>query len=146
MATIEARGKLAKGYGRRGGFRGRDVRDLMGRVRAGFRFSELADFQKESALPWESVARVVQIPERTLARRRGEGRLLPEESDRVLRLFRLFEMATELFEGDKEAARKWMGSAQPALSGETPWDYASTEVGAREVENVIVRLEHGVVG
>jgi uncharacterized protein (DUF2384 family) len=31
-----------------------------------------------------------------------------------------------------------------ALGGRSPLDFAQTEPGAREVENVIGRLEHGV--
>ena len=31
-----------------------------------------------------------------------------------------------------------------ALGGATPLDFAKTEPGAREVENVLGRLEHGV--
>ena len=54
------------------------------------------------------------------------------------------DMAVALFEGDIAAARKWLQMPQRGLGGETPLDFASTEVGAREVENLIGRLEHGV--
>jgi putative toxin-antitoxin system antitoxin component (TIGR02293 family) len=49
-----------------------------------------------------------------------------------------------LFEGDANAARQWLTAPQPALGGSTPGDYAATELGAREVENLIGRLEHGI--
>jgi len=42
------------------------------------------------------------------------------------------------------AARQWMRSSQQSFDGATPWDMARTEVGAREVESLIGRLEHGV--
>jgi uncharacterized protein (DUF2384 family) len=35
-------------------------------------------------------------------------------------------------------------SPQRALGGAVPVDIAKTEVGAREIENIIGRLEHGV--
>jgi putative toxin-antitoxin system antitoxin component (TIGR02293 family) len=113
-------------------------------VRAGFPFKSLANFQKATDLPWTDISRFVAIPQRTLTRRQSEGRLQPEESDRVWRAITVFDQAVELFEGDDAAARKWLQTPQAALGGETPLDFASTEVGAREVERLIGRLEHGV--
>jgi putative toxin-antitoxin system antitoxin component (TIGR02293 family) len=95
-------------------------------------------------LPWEKIARFVAIPQRTLSRRQSEGKLQPDESDRVWRASAIFDMAVDLFEGDVAAARQWLQAPQSALGGEMPLDFASTEVGAREVENLIGRLEHGV--
>jgi len=54
-------------------------------------------------------------------------------------------MAVDLFEGDTVAAMKWLQSPQAGLGGEIPLEFASTEVGMREVENLIGRLEYGVV-
>ena len=68
----------------------------------------------------------------------------PDESDRLLRASRVFGRALELFEGDPEAARRWLGLPQPALGGATPLAFARTEAGAREVEDLVGRLEHGV--
>jgi uncharacterized protein (DUF2384 family) len=38
----------------------------------------------------------------------------------------------------------WLRSPNRALGGESPLALSKTEVGAREVENLIGRLEHGV--
>jgi putative toxin-antitoxin system antitoxin component (TIGR02293 family) len=56
----------------------------------------------------------------------------------------MFERAVELFEGDVAGAVRWLASAKRALGGQAPLTYSRTEVGAREVENLIGRLEHGV--
>ena len=113
-------------------------------VRAGFPFRVLARFQKATDLPWTEISRFVAIPQRTLTRRQSQGRLQADESDRVLRASCIFDMAVNLFEGDTAEARRWLQSPQRGLGGETPLDFASTEVGAREVEHLIGRLEHGV--
>lgn len=118
--------------------------EMVHRVRDGFPYKVLANFQKSTKLPWAAISRFVAIPQRTLTRRQSQGTLQSDESDRVLRASRIFEMAVALFEGDTEAAGKWLQSSQRDLGGETPLDFASTEVGAREVENLIGRLEHGV--
>ena len=67
-----------------------------------------------------------------------------DESDRLLRVSRLLEHAIALFEGDAEAARDWLASPAKALAGHAPLDFARSEAGAREVESLIGRLEHGV--
>ncbi|HTV46892.1 MAG TPA: antitoxin Xre/MbcA/ParS toxin-binding domain-containing protein [Phycisphaerae bacterium] len=113
-------------------------------VRAGFAYSRLTRFQKTTKLPWEMVAHFVAIPQRTLTRRRSEGKLQPDESDRVWRASTIFDMAVDLFEGDIAAARRWLQTPQAGLGGSVPLEFASTEVGAREVENLIGRLEYGV--
>ena len=78
-------------------------------------------------------------------RHRHSGQPLdPGRSDRLLRFARLFRLAVELHDGDEEAARDWLRKPARALDGETPLDRADTEAGAREVENLIGRLEHGV--
>lgn len=93
------------------------------------------------------LAELAQIPPRTLARRKEEGRLDPDESDRLLRASRVFGRALALFEGDVDAARTWLSAEQPALGGMAPLELATTDVGAREVENLIGRLErHPDVG
>jgi putative toxin-antitoxin system antitoxin component (TIGR02293 family) len=113
-------------------------------VKAGFPYSTLVRFQKATSLSWEKIADFVQIPSRTIARRQSQGRLRPDESDRVLRASSVFEKTVDLFEGNVEAATHWLQAPQRAFGGETPLDLASTEIGARQVEDLIGRLEHGV--
>jgi putative toxin-antitoxin system antitoxin component (TIGR02293 family) len=113
-------------------------------VRASFPFKVLAKFQKTTDLPWTEISRFLAIPQRTLTRRQSQGRLQADESDRVLRASIIFDMAVDLFDGNTAEARKWLQSPQTGLGNEAPLDFASTEVGAREVENLIGRLEHGI--
>ena len=93
----------------------------------------------------KDVADLVAIPARTLQRRKVQGRLDPDESDRLLRVARVFAMALELFEGDARAAHDWFQTPARALGGEEPIRLAATDLGAREVEALIERLEHGVL-
>lgn len=118
--------------------------DLIKQVRGGLRYSAFVRFQRNTNLPAKTVARLTQIPARTLARRRQLGKLGPEESERLLRASRVFGRALELFEGDPEATRDWLWSRQPALGGSAPLEVAESELGAKEVENLIGRLEHGI--
>ena len=51
--------------------------------------------------------------------------------------------AVEVLESE-ENARRWLTSPQFGLGGAVPLEYAETEVGAREVEDLLGRIEHGV--
>jgi putative toxin-antitoxin system antitoxin component (TIGR02293 family) len=62
----------------------------------------------------------------------------------TLRTSRIFARAVEFFEGDRHAASAWMLSPLPGLGGATPNHAAKTDSGARDVENLIGRMEHGV--
>ncbi len=89
------------------------------------------------------IAHLVQIAPRTLARRKQEGTLKSDESERVDCIERIYRLATELFEGDKAQAVMWLKQPNRGLADRPPLDFARTEIGAREVENLIARLEHG---
>lgn len=121
-----------------------DAAALLKTLKKGFQYRTFEHFQQNISLPSETVTDLVDIPRRTLTRRKREGRFLPDESDRLLRAARLFGKTLELFEGDSHAATEWLTTAQPALGGATPLDLAKTDVGVREVETLIGRLEHGV--
>ncbi len=118
--------------------------ELRERVREGISYRAWERFERNSGLEREALLELVDISARTLDRRKQEGRLQPDESDRLLRASRVFARALELFEGDLDRARAWFLSPQPGLGGATPLEFSGTDVGAREVENLIGRLEHGI--
>lgn len=91
----------------------------------------------------ETLADVVGITPSTLSRRRKRGFFDKDESDRVLRLAHVVLRAIDVLDG-RENARKWLTEPARALGGEPPLEFADTEPGAREVERLLLRLEHGV--
>jgi putative toxin-antitoxin system antitoxin component (TIGR02293 family) len=121
-----------------------NVTDLMGQIERGFSYQTLLSLEANSGVPLALLASVIGIPERTLARRKASGKLEPQESERLLRVSNLFEKCVELFEGDVAAAVNWLTSPKKALNHQSPLLYARTELGAREVEDLIGRMEHGV--
>lgn len=86
------------------------------------------------------------IPPRTLNRSIKEGRALQMlEADAVARLLRVREHAERTFES-RDLADQWLSSPNPELANELPIEMARTDVGAREVEAVLIRIQHGIVG
>jgi putative toxin-antitoxin system antitoxin component (TIGR02293 family) len=65
-------------------------------------------------------------------------------SDRLYRVAYILALATEVFE-DEDAARKWLHAPQYDLAKRIPLEVIQTEAGAREVENLLQRIEHGVM-
>jgi putative toxin-antitoxin system antitoxin component (TIGR02293 family) len=84
------------------------------------------------------------IPQRTLTRRLSRrSRLSAAESDRTVRLARLYASAVEMI-GDEDKAVAWLQTPNRALRGERPLDQLDTDVGAREVEDILGRIAYGV--
>ena len=114
------------------------------RVRDGLAYRSFDLFRRHAALTAADLAALVRIPARTLARRKRARKLDPDESDRLVRLARIFAMALALFEGDEVSTRRWLGTPLAALGGAAPLGFATTDPGAREVESLLGRLEHGI--
>lgn len=86
------------------------------------------------------------IADRTLERRIAQNEpLRVDEADGILRLVRVLAHAVRVFE-DTALAEEWLRSPNPELDGEIPIRMAATDLGAREVEAVLTRIEHGVFG
>jgi putative toxin-antitoxin system antitoxin component (TIGR02293 family) len=84
------------------------------------------------------------VPKRTLARRRVMNDLLTvEETDKAFRLRRIAAQARRVF-GDREKANRWLRKPKRELKGETPLGFLASEAGARVVEEMLHRIEHGI--
>lgn len=121
-----------------------DVAALVKALKTGLPYARLITFTKKSGLSFAEIARILQIPPRTLARRKAQGTLTGLESERLVRLARLFDQAVQLFEGDTTAALTWLRAPAKAMANQAPLEMADTEIGARAVEDLIGRLEFGV--
>ena len=91
-----------------------------------------------------ALSRRLGIPQRTLTRRLSRhSRLTVSESDRTVRLARVYANAVEMI-GEEDKAVRWLQTPNRALGGERPIDQVDTEVGAREVEDILSRIAYGV--
>lgn len=113
------------------------------RIREGLPMVEFVALQELLGLGAEALAQHLTISRSTLVRRRKSGRLDMQESDRLLRYARLYARAQTVLQDDA-AARDWLKQPARALDFVTPLTFAETETGAREVEALLGRIEHGV--
>lgn len=112
---------------------------------AGLKVGRLDRFVARSGFTLGEVLGAMKLAPATLARRRASGALTADESEHLLRLAFLFEQSIGLFEGDRAAAANWLRSPVRGLGGKAPIEMARTAFGAKLVENLIIRLEHGVI-
>jgi putative toxin-antitoxin system antitoxin component (TIGR02293 family) len=126
------------------GLNARTTDDLIQILRDGLPYRVWPALIARSGIEHEVWASWVGIHPRTLHRRKDAGRFEPQESERLYRFTSLFERVLGLFEGDRKQTFHWLTMPKRALYDKSPVEYAQTELGAREVDNLIGRLEHGV--
>jgi len=80
------------------------------------------------------------VPEATFKRR---VRLSAAESARTERLARIVAAAEHVW-SDQDSARQWLTKPHPELNGRTPLECAFSELGARQVEQILDKLFYGI--
>lgn len=80
------------------------------------------------------------VPEATYKRR---TRLTQGESEKTERLARVIAAAEHVWEDD-QATREWLTKSHPELGNRTPIECAMSELGAREVEELLDKLFYGI--
>ncbi|HEU4577887.1 MAG TPA: antitoxin Xre-like helix-turn-helix domain-containing protein [Polyangiaceae bacterium] len=116
------------------------VRDA---VRKGLPYSALEALQAALDSSVKELSAVLGIPERTIARRKDEQHLTAAESDRLYRVARTLAHAASVL-GTLEKARLWLKRPSRALGGEAPLTLLDTDVGARQVEEALLRIVYGI--
>jgi putative toxin-antitoxin system antitoxin component (TIGR02293 family) len=120
-----------------------EVSYMIGKVRDGLPFAEFHVMREMLGVTEERLGAWLGMSRATLHRRKKSGVLDRAESDLLVRYARLMSHATAAL-GGVEGARSWLTASAIAFHGECPLDYADTEIGAREVDALLGRLEHGV--
>ncbi len=123
--------------------RPREGMDWIPLIRQGLPSASVDAMVRITRIPRIELARALDIPERTLARRKRQGILSSEESSKFVRLARVVERAGLVF-ADRENALNWLQSPNASLGGVTPLSLLDTEIGADSVMDTLGRIEHGV--
>jgi len=117
-------------------------RDLREAIREGFPPAVVEELMRASGLTLKELASSLDLSPRSLQRRRRTGRLARYESDRLYRLARIVALADEYL-GDHDRATRWLKHPNRALGGLAPVAAIDTELGARQVENILGRIAYG---
>jgi putative toxin-antitoxin system antitoxin component (TIGR02293 family) len=121
-------------------------------IRKGMPQAALYHVKKKFDISDETLASIIGVSLRTVARRRAvsqkrkkpTARLSPVESDRLYRFARILALAEDVFES-REDAIEWLNGEQYGLGGAVPIKMLQTDAGTRIVEELLLRIEYGVV-
>lgn len=128
------------------GLRSKDEFQVAKSIHDGFSTATVSRLAKSLGLPDSRVLGYTGIPESTFHTRKRQGKpLSPDESSRVYRIAKVTAAAEEFFEGNQEAARRWLANPKTALGGATPLEFARTPEGSDYVVKLLTRMAHGVI-
>jgi putative toxin-antitoxin system antitoxin component (TIGR02293 family) len=116
---------------------------LKERLRKGLPYASLEAVARRYELSQDEIVVLLSVPPRTLARRREEQRLRADESDRLFRVSRIALLAEEIL-GSRDKATDWLHRPNRALGNRPPLRQLDTDLGARQVEDILLRMAHGV--
>lgn len=119
-----------------------DEIEIINKIEEGFSVDIIEELVNENKFSMQEIIELV-LPNRTFYRRKKEGRLSPEESDKVATLIDLTEFAEEIF-GDKNKAYKWLRRPNLALRNKNPINLLKTAFGMKMVEDLLNRIAYGV--
>jgi putative toxin-antitoxin system antitoxin component (TIGR02293 family) len=126
---------------------GRSIRtfaELAELIRKGLPSDVLIALGEKLDLKNAALSEKLGIRPRTLTRRLSRhSRLTAAESDRTVRLARVYGIAVEMI-GNADKAAEWLRTPNRALGGAVPIDQLDTDLGSREVENILGRIAYGV--
>lgn len=113
-------------------------------IERGLPLSTLDEFSAYSGIPVKDLITAV-IPLRTLKHRRERKEPLnPEESDRLARVAKMYELAVRIY-GDRDDGREFLVRPKHRLDQKTPLEVMRTEKGGDAVEEMLIQLDEGMV-
>ncbi|MEE8189734.1 MAG: antitoxin Xre/MbcA/ParS toxin-binding domain-containing protein [Kiloniellales bacterium] len=116
---------------------------LIESIRSGLPFQMVAKAIKPLDMTIKDLAAFGVIPMRTLTHCKKSGKFTHMQSDRVARFLRVWLKACDTF-GSPAKARKWMERPTRPLEAKPPSALLDTEEGARLVEDLLFRIDHGL--
>jgi putative toxin-antitoxin system antitoxin component (TIGR02293 family) len=112
-------------------------------IERGLPLSKLEEFSAYSGIAIKSLLEVV-IPPRTLKHRRQKKEPLSmDESDRLARVARIYELAAKVY-GSRDAGKEWLIRPKPRFDEKAPLTMLRTEAGEQAVQEALIQLDEGM--
>jgi putative toxin-antitoxin system antitoxin component (TIGR02293 family) len=117
--------------------------EVLTRVRTGLPAAMFEQVAATLGLSTATLATKLGIARRTVTRKRGNGAPLSSEaSEKLLRVARVRNLGRAIFATD-DAVSDWLSKPEATLNGAAPLDLLDTDLGSREVENLLRALAYG---
>ncbi len=117
-----------------------DLREI---IRTGLPYASFHYVMQKLGLKSAEASAVVNLPMRTIARRKKEKKVRPDESDRLVRVARIGSIAESVL-GSQAKAAAWLREPNRALGGVAPLEILDNDIGIKQVEETLGRIEYGV--
>ncbi len=117
--------------------------DMQRELRRGLPYGAFEAFRKALDVRPVDLAELLGVAMRTLARRKTKRLLSPTESDRLYRVAFVARLAEDAL-GSREKAKAWLHRENRALGGRSPISVLDTEIGERQVEDLLNRIKYGI--
>jgi len=114
-------------------------------VREGLPFAVLSAVMEQYGISRDVLCDLLHLSRRNFLRRKEQKHLSPDESDRVYRLARVLAHANRVCEDPDESA-DWIQTPNASLGKQRPLTLLDTDIGVQQVDQVLGRIEHGIVG
>ncbi len=120
------------------------ILDQISQIKQGLAINEISPLIKSLDITEKRLAEVIGLSVSTLAIRKKTGTFNAFESERIMRIKRIFARAMEVFDNDADVVKRWLKTPARAFDNIPPIGLIETDIGAREVENLLGRIEYGV--
>jgi putative toxin-antitoxin system antitoxin component (TIGR02293 family) len=112
-------------------------------VERGLPIAMLEEFSAYSGIAIKDLLEVV-IPARTLKHRRARQEPLSiDESDRLARVARVYELAVKVY-GDRNDGKDWLMSRMRRFDGKTALSMLRTTAGEKAVRDFLIQIDEGM--
>ena len=112
-------------------------------IERGLPLSAIDEFSSYSGIPVKQLLEVV-IPPRTLKHRRQRHEPLNlDESDRLARVAKIYELAVKIY-GDRDGGRDWLVRPKRRFDEKTPLEMLRTEKGEEAVQELLIQIDEGM--
>ncbi len=112
-------------------------------IERGLPLSTLEEFSAYSGIAVKDLLGVVIHPRTLKHRRQRQEPLNPEESDRLARVARMYELAVRVY-GDREDGRKWLCGQKSRFDEKTALEMLRTEAGEKAVKDFLIQIDEGM--
>ncbi|WP_128545676.1 type II RES/Xre toxin-antitoxin system antitoxin [Larkinella soli] len=119
---------------------------VIDKARQGVLRSEADQVAALAGLTDLEMARILNMSDRNLHRLKPQERLSRDASERLLLLTNLLRHGLDVFDDDAETLADWLRSSIRELNSQSPLQLLDTTTGFGLVDDVLGRIEHGIVG
>ncbi|MFT4031071.1 MAG: DUF2384 domain-containing protein [Siphonobacter sp.] len=119
---------------------------VIDKSRQGILRSEVDQLATTLKLTDKEMARLLNMSERNLHRLKSEDRLSRDSSERLLLLSNLLHHGLDVFDQDTDLLSEWLRTPLRELHHQSPIQLLDTATGFSLVEDVLIRIEYGLVG